>query len=61
MPLRGLFYFSQLYQKHLEKEDQSLLSSRLVKIPNPSFIVFYNGDSERKEQYDLKRSDSFLT
>ena len=60
MPLRGLFYFSELYQKQLEVEGKSLLSSRLVKIPNPNFVVFYNGPTERPERYDLKLSDAFI-
>ena len=60
MPLRGLFYFSQLYQKQIELEGKSLLSSRLVKVPNPNFVVFYNGPTERPERYDLKLSDAFI-
>ncbi len=60
MPLRGLFYFAQLYQKQLDKEDKNLLSSQLVKIPNPNFIVFYNGDTERPENYKLRLSDAFI-
>ena len=61
MPLRGLIYFAQLYQKHIDSEGLSLLSSRRIKIPNPNFIVFYNGDSERPERYDIRLSDSFIT
>ncbi len=61
MPLRGLMYFAQLYQKHIDSEGLSLLSSRRIKIPNPNFIVFYNGDSERPERYDIRLSDSFIT
>ena len=59
MPLRGLFYFAQLYQKQLDKEDKNLLSTQLVKIPNPNFIVFYNGETERPENYKLRLSDAF--
>lgn len=60
MPLRGLLYFSQLYQKHISLEGRKLISEQLVKIPNPNFIVFYNGKSERPEQYDLHLSDAFI-
>ena len=59
MPLRGLFYFAQLYQKHLAKKDLNLHQSSLIKIPNPRFIVFYNGDTKRKERYKLRLSDAF--
>ena len=59
MPLRGFFYFAQLYQKHLAKKDLNLHRSSLIKIPNPRFIVFYNGDTKRAERYKLKLSDAF--
>ena len=59
MPLRGLFYFAQLYQKHLAKKDLNLHQSSLIKIPNPRFIVFYNGDTKRAKRYKLRRSDAF--
>ena len=59
MPLRGLFYFAQLYQKHIAKKDLNLHQSSLIKIPNPRFIVFYNGDTKRAERYKLRLSDAF--
>ena len=59
MPLRGLMYFSQLYQRHLTKLDLTLYGSRLIKIPYPKFIVFYNGDRETEDKEFLKLSDSF--
>ncbi len=59
MPLRGLFYFSQLYQKYLTQEDMDLQRPSIVKIPNPRFVVFYNGQSERPERYKLRLSEAF--
>ncbi len=59
MPLRGLFYFSQLYQKYLTQEDMDLQRPSIVKIPNPRFVVFYNGQPERSERYKLRLSDAF--
>ncbi len=59
MPLRGLFYFSQLYHKYLINAGEELISSTLIKIPNPNYIVFYNGDTKRDEDYELKLSDAF--
>ena len=47
MPLRDLFYISAEYQKLVD--DRSLYSSRLQKIPAPSFIVFYNGTQKKEE------------
>ena len=60
MPLRGLFYFAQLYNKYLKNTDEQLTSSTLIKIPNPNYIVFYNGDISRDEDYELKLSDAFM-
>ncbi len=59
MPLRGLMYFAQLYQMHLNKQEKDLFRSTLVKIPNPQFVVFYNGTSEKPDKVFLKLSDSF--
>jgi len=57
MPLRDLFYVSQEYQKMVD--DSSLYSSKMVKIPSPRFIVFYNGTSERPERQVMKLSDLY--
>ena len=61
LPLRGLMYFSQLYQMHLSRMGKTLHRSTLVKIPNPKFIVFYNGERETPDRLDLKLSDAFET
>lgn len=57
MPLRNLFYVSNLYSD-LTK-DANLYGSRQVKIPEPRFIVFYNGLETLPERFDLKLSDAF--
>lgn len=59
MPLRGLFYFSQLYQQYLTKENKSILRSTLIKIPAPQFIVFYNGKTKKPERFKLRLSEAF--
>ena len=59
MPLRGLLYFAELYQKHLAQKEIDLNWSSLVKIPNPRFVVFYNGQPERPERYKLRLSEAF--
>ena len=35
-------------------------TSTIIRIPNPNYIVFYNGDTERNEDYELKLSDAFM-
>ncbi len=60
MPIRGLMYFSDLYRK-LIKDGENLYGKKLIKIPNPKYIVFYNGDNSdlREERKVLKLSDAF--
>ena len=60
MPLRGFFYFAQLYQKYIDSKRELIGTSTLIKIPNPNYIVFYNGDTGQDEDYELKLSDAFM-
>ncbi|MCD8332769.1 MAG: hypothetical protein LUB60_01310, partial [Clostridiales bacterium] len=57
MPLRFLIYVTELFQSIIKNRD--LFSTRLLKIPTPRFIVFYNGAEERQEIEYLKLSDAF--
>ena len=59
MPLRGLMYFAQAYQIYLSKLGKILHRTSIVKIPNPRFIVFYNGSREVPDKVELKLSDAF--
>ena len=59
MPLRGLFYFADLYRKIIHPHSK-LYGSTLVKIPTPKYVVLYNGVREMKEDCKLlKLSDAF--
>ena len=57
IPLRDLFYIAAEYQKLVDKK--SLYSSALQKIPNPHFIVFYNGSTLIDDCYTSRLSDAF--
>lgn len=59
MPLRGFLYFASLYQTQIHTK--RLHSRRLVKIPNPNYLVFYNGKETMEESRILKLSDAFET
>ena len=60
MPLRGLMYFAQLYNKYIESYDSDdLYESALIKIPSPRFFVLYNGKTDKPEKSILKLSDAF--
>ena len=60
MPLRGLFYFSRLYQGYIKERQLDLYSQRLLSIPAPQYIVFYNGTRDQPDRIQLRLSDSFL-
>ena len=57
MPLRNLFYVSNIYSK-LTK-DTNLYGSRLICIPAPQFVIFYNGIEPVPERTELKLSDAY--
>ncbi|MBO5097532.1 MAG: hypothetical protein J6B96_04385, partial [Agathobacter sp.] len=62
MPLRGLLYFADLYRKMIQG-DERLYSSTLLRIPNPKYVVFYNG-TDRKIADGVQKlclSDAFET
>ncbi len=59
MPLRGLFYFVQLYQDYLSSRNVGLFTSSLRKIPTPEYVVFYTGSRELADITELKLSDAF--
>lgn len=57
MPLRDLMYVCTQYEKLIIKKD--LYSRRLIKLPTPKFVVFYNGVEKQPEQLELYLSDAF--
>lgn len=57
-PLRGLFYFADIYRKMLVKNGD-LYSSKQIKLPIPQFIVFYNGTIKEPEEQTLYLHDAF--
>lgn len=59
MPLRDLFYVAKEYQGLVNS--QSLYSSRLITLPTPCFMVFYNGQTKQPERKEMRLSDAFLT
>ncbi len=58
LPLRGLFYFSKLYQK-LVGNRGDIYSSKIIELPYPQFIVFYNGTKEEPERQLLELNAAY--
>ena len=59
MCLRNLFYVSDVYSKLTIEEN--LFGSTLIRIPEPRFIVFYNGTENIPERSEMKLSSMFKT
>ena len=57
MPLRSLMYVSDLYEKLTAELD--IYSSNQIILPNPSFVVLYNGLQEQPERGIMLLSDAY--
>ena len=57
MPLRSMLYYATIIRAEIKNRD--LYSRKLVKIQKPNFVVFYNGNENQSEKYDLRLSDAF--
>ncbi|WP_226394217.1 RpnC/YadD family protein [Claveliimonas monacensis] len=59
MPMRGLFYFSRLYEKYIAVQDINIYSSAAKTFPFPRHVVFYNGTAEEPDRKVLRLSDLY--
>ena len=60
MPVRGLIYFAELYKGYIDQNNLLIYNERLVKLPFPRYVVFYNGTEEQPEEQELRLSDAFV-
>ena len=59
MPLRDLIYVANLLAEIVEGEN--LFGEKLVRIPEPRFVTFYNGTRKRPPIEELRLSDAYMT
>lgn len=59
MPLRGFIYLAKMYESYIQTHGLNRYQKKLIPLPFPRFIVFYNGEQEIGEELYLKLSDSF--
>ena len=57
LPLRHLMYVTDLYSAMIR--DANLYGSRIVRVPTPRFLIFYNGEQEQPERRILRLSDAY--
>ena len=58
MPLRILFYVADVYSGLTA--EKNLYSKRQIRIPEPKFIVFYNGEEARPDREIMRLSDAYI-
>ena len=59
MPLRLLQYLGSLYEKYIVERNLNKYGPRLIRLPAPRLIVFYNGERDIPDEQILRLSDSF--
>ena len=59
MPLRMLQLAGNLYEKYLKEHNKNKYGSRLIELPVPKLVVFYNGLTDKEDETILRLSDSF--
>lgn len=60
MPVRGLLYFARLYENYINDRQMNIYGKKLVKLPMPQYVVFYNGRQEQPDEVIMKLSDAFV-
>ncbi len=59
MPVRFLIYLAQEYQKYVVKQSRSEYGGQIITLPTPKCVVFYNGEADESEQYEIRLSEAF--
>ena len=58
-PLRMMQYAGNLFEKYIKQRKLNKYSTKLLKLPAPRLVVFYNGTADQPDEVILKLSDSF--
>jgi hypothetical protein len=58
LPLRFLEYTGRIYEKIIDRK--KIYHTSLMKIPEPEFIVLYNGTDPYPDYSELRLSDAFM-
>ena len=59
MPLRGFLYLADILQSFIEYNEYNIYGHKLIKLPTPQYIVFYNGTEDFPDKKELYLSDAF--
>ncbi|MBO6207783.1 MAG: hypothetical protein J6O73_12700 [Lachnospiraceae bacterium] len=60
MPVRCLMYLGRLWSKQLIGNSKwNIYGKKVIELPAPKCVVFYNGTEEEPDELELKLSDAF--
>lgn len=59
MPIRGLIYLAKLYKAYIDMNGLNIYGTKLLTLPKPQYVIFYNGTSEHEDREELRLSDAF--
>lgn len=59
IPVRELMYAGKLYDKFIHSAKLNRYGKRLLPLPLPKLVVFFNGEEEREDETVLSLSDAF--
>ena len=59
MPIRFLIYIARLYDKYIMRHNLNRYSKKILKLPIPKCVCFYNGLDVQPEEQILRLSDAF--
>lgn len=59
MPLRGFLYFAKHFEQYIEQNEIDIYGKKVIELPTPKFIVFYNGTGMKGDKKVLRLSDAF--
>lgn len=60
MPLRDFIYCVHEYEGFIKRNELDIYGNRIVKIPTPKCIMFYNGVDQEPEYFEYHLSDAFI-
>ena len=59
IPFRMLEYTANLFEKYIKRESLNKYGHRLITLPVPRLVVFYNGREPKADELTLRLSDAF--
>ena len=58
MPIRELMYAGRLYDKYIHEHKLNIYGTKLMPLPIPKLVVFYNGEKDQEDRI-LELKDAF--